>query len=101
MPWDLPSSLLKKEERESARLADFEFKLRARTFRLLAGALDIAPNAVVPLIASGDDATVLDELAARFPENAPLLHDLHGRLRAEARVQLIAEEGDPSPFRLV
>lgn len=100
MAWDLRGSLLKKEERESARLADFEFRLRARTFRLLAAGLDAAPAEIVSLIASGDDAAVLAELGARFPAHAAKLDHLYDRCRAEARSQLIAEHGDPSPHRL-
>jgi hypothetical protein len=97
---DLRSSLLKKEERESARLADFDFKLRARTFRLLALALGAAPADIVSLVASGDDETVLAELIRRFPAQAEKLNQLYNRCRSEARRELIAEEGDPSPHRL-
>jgi hypothetical protein len=100
MPWDLRGSLLKKEERESARLADFEFKLRARTFRILAESLAVQPTEIVGLIADGDDAAVLKALAARFPDRMAGLEADYGRCRSESRKQLIAEEGDPSPHRL-
>lgn len=100
MTWDLRSSLLKKEERESARLADFEFKLRARTFRLLALNLGTDAAEVVSLIALGDDEAVLRELAGCFPDKAATLSNLYGRCRSEARAQLISEEGDPSAYRL-
>lgn len=100
MAWDLRGSLLKKEERESARLADFDFKLRARTFRLLADRLGARPAEIVPLIAQGGDSDVLGELARRFPAAAPGLNDFYAWARAEARTQLIAEDGDPSPHRL-
>lgn len=100
MAWDLRSSLLKKEERESARLAEFEFKLRARTFRLVATALGAPPEEVVSLIAGGDDTAVLRQLSVSFPRRAADLHELHARCRVEARAQLIAEVGDPSPYRL-
>ncbi|WP_241212717.1 hypothetical protein [Sphingomonas sp. ABOLG] len=36
MAFDLRAALLKKAEVETARLVDFEFRLRARTMRLLA-----------------------------------------------------------------
>src|SRR5690349_16106879 len=36
MVFDLGKAMRKKEEFESARLADFEFRQRARTFRLMA-----------------------------------------------------------------
>ena len=100
MAFDLRGALLKKEERESTRLADFDFKLRARTFRLMAPALGVSQHEIVPLIAQGDDDGVLAELAARLPNQAQDLAHLYNRCRSEARVQLISEIGDPSPYRL-
>lgn len=99
MAWDLRGALLRKEERESARLADFAFKLRARTFRLLAEALGAEPSAIVPLIATMGDAAILASIAGDFPAWGPL-DRLYDRCRADARAQLIAQEGDPSPYRL-
>ena len=43
MVFDLRGALLKKEEAESARLMDFEFRLRARTMRLLAARIGLLP----------------------------------------------------------
>jgi hypothetical protein len=100
MAWDLRGSLLKKEERESARLAAFEFKLRARSFARLAEALEAPSAEIVPLVAGGDDASVLRELAQRFPDRSATLEALYLRCRAEARARLVAEEGDPAPHRL-
>ena len=100
MVWDLRGTLLKKEERESARLADFDFKLRARTFRLIAESLRARSDEIVPLIVAGDDAEVLRDLASRFPDRGATLGSLYERCRSEARAQLIGEEGDPSPHRL-
>jgi hypothetical protein len=99
--WDLRGALLKKQEVESAHLADFEFRLRARTMRLLAGRLDGAVSAeeLIPLIALHDDQSILADLSARYPA----IEDLHHRFdacRADARGQLIAELGDPTPHRL-
>lgn len=100
MVWDLRGALLKKEEVESSRLADFEFRLRARTMRLLARRVDPAldPAALVGEIATGDDDAILSRLADRYPDAA--VRTLHADIRAEARRQLIAEIGDPSPHRL-
>ena len=53
MAWDLRGALLKKEERETARLMDFEFRLRARTMRILAARLNIPAETLVPRIAEG------------------------------------------------
>jgi len=90
--WDLRGALLKKQENESARLADFEFRLRARTMRLLAEALGLEAEPLVK-------ATVLesdDSILARTPGAA----DHYLRCLAEARRQLIEEHGDPAPHRL-
>ena len=35
MAWDLRAAMLKKQEVESARLAEFDYRWRARTMRLL------------------------------------------------------------------
>ena len=98
MVWDLRGALLKKGETESARLADFEFRLRVRTFRLLAAALGEEPDAVAALVARSDDAGVLTALAERHGEQ---LQERYAECRAEARRQLVAERGDPSPYRLL
>lgn len=93
---------MKKDERESARLADFEFKLRARTFRLLASSLvpEDGPGPIIAMVAQMPDEAALDDLARRFPDRAADLSALYARCRAEARMQLLAELGDPSPHRL-
>lgn len=103
MVWDLRGALLKKEERESARLMDFEFRLRARTFRLMAEKIGRTADRdrVVGMIAKMDDDAILAELAKRFPEHAAKLPELYAEAGAEARKQLIAERGDPSPYRLL
>lgn len=98
MVFDLRRALLKKEEVESARLMDFEFRLRARTMRLLAAALGEDPAELAGMVASGDDAAVLDLLAQRH-DRATLTTEFN-RCRAAARVELIAERGDPTPYKL-
>lgn len=92
MVFDLRGALLKKVEVESARLDDFEFRQRARTFRLIAGRLGIAPDPVVAEIATDPDEAIL----ARHPEF--LAH--YEECRALARLQLIDERGDPTPYKL-
>ena len=73
MVWDLRGALLKKGEMETARLAKFEFRLRARTFRLLAQSLDSSLDSteIVRLIAHADDDSILTELANRYPAKPP------------------------------
>jgi hypothetical protein len=101
MVWDLRGALLKKEERESARLADFEFRHRARTFKLIAERLETDPAPIVALIARMDDEAAVREVALRHPEAADRMDALYQECRAEARRQLIRERGDPSPYRLL
>ena len=92
MAFDLRGALLKKAEVESARLDDFEFRLRARTMRLLAAKLARDPDALVAQIATDPDEAILDR--------DPALRDDFAQCRAEARRQLIAERGDPTPYKL-
>lgn len=102
MVWDLRGALLKKQEKESARLADFEFRLRARTMRLLAPRIDpgLAPDTLAAEIATSGDEAILARLAKRFPGRAAAVRGLYEASRATAREQLIGELGDPSPVRL-
>ncbi|WP_246623656.1 hypothetical protein [Sphingomonas colocasiae] len=93
--------MLKKQEVESARLADFEFRLRARTMKLLAAPLDIEPAILIALVARHGDDVLLDHVAPLRPDiDIPALQAMFDACRAEARVQLIGELGDPSPHRL-
>lgn len=100
MVFDLRRALLSKEEKESSRLMDFEFRQRARSFRLIAGALGLPADELVRRIALSDDAAILDRLAAEHPVARAELGELHARCRAEAYRQLVAERGDPAPHRL-
>lgn len=103
MVWDLRAALLKKGEFESARLIDFEFRERARTMRLLAPLVspDLDPRTLVGEIVEGDDRMILGRLLERYPhlEEATLLRDF-AACRAQARRELVAERGDPTPYRL-
>ena len=101
MVWDLRGALLKKEERESARLADFEFRHRVRTLRLLARALGADEDQTVASIMRHGDEAVLEELRAAHPAKAEALAELHDQCRDEARQQLIRERGNPAPYRLL
>ena len=102
MVFDLGKAMAKKGEFESARLADFEFRLRARTFRLMARKIgrEADPARVVAMIAQMSDQEILKELAERFPEHAEDMDRLYRECSVEARAQLIKELGDPTPHRL-
>jgi hypothetical protein len=100
MVFDLRGAMLKKQEFESARLAEFDYRWRVRTMRLLAAQLDpaLSPDEMAAETARHDDGAILAALAARYPDaNVAGLYD---RARAEARRALIQELGDPTPHRL-
>ncbi len=100
MVFDLRGAMLKKEEFESARLAEFDYRWRARTMRLLAARLDpaLSPDEMAAETARHDDAAILADLAARYPDSG--VAALYDTARAEARKALIGELGDPTPHRL-
>jgi hypothetical protein len=100
MVFDLRRALLSKEEKESARLMDFEFRQRARSFRLMAEALGVDSAALVQAIALHDDPAILDGLANDLPKSREELGHLYAKCRAQAYQQLVAELGDPTPHRL-
>lgn len=100
MVFDLRRALLAKEEKDSARLMDFGFRHRARTFRLLAAGLGIDAGALVREIALHDDPAILDALANDLPMSRDDLGHHYARCRADAHRQLVAELGDPTPHRL-
>ena len=100
MTFDLGAALRKKEERESARLVDFDFRCRARATRLLAESLGLDPASVSGIVARFSEEAAIDHLAEwkhRPPEQ--ITTDYHACL-ATARAQLVAERGDPTPHRL-
>lgn len=98
MVWDLRRALLRKEEFESGRLTDFEFRETVRTLKLLAHAFaaDEAP-VLDALIEHGFDAALhgFPEMLGEETRDAVCM-----RLRKQARQMLIRERGDPTPYRL-
>ncbi|MGF7146517.1 hypothetical protein FHS96_000126 [Sphingomonas zeicaulis] len=100
MVWDLGGALLKKQENETARLADFEFRLRVRTMRLLAAELGRNADEMAARVALKSDAAIRDDLVAEDVTDAAALAGLWAACCARARAQLVAEHGDPSPHRL-
>ncbi|WP_066776445.1 hypothetical protein [Sphingomonas sp. CCH5-D11] len=100
MTFDLRAALLKKAEVETARLVDFEFRLRARTMRLLAARIGAEPEALVARIVRADDAMIVAELAQARGLAFEALELDYRQSAAKARTQLVAERGDPSPYRL-
>lgn len=100
MVWDLRGALLKKQENETARLADFAFRLRVRTMRLLAADLGRDVDDMVRRVALKPDAAILQDLVAEGVADAAALESAWGACTARARAELIAERGDPAPHRL-
>ena len=78
---------------------EFEFRHRARTFRLMAEALGVDAAEAARLTAGGDDDWVMDELAQIGGRDAAALGLLHARCARQARTELIREIGDPTPHR--
>ena len=93
MVFDLGNALSRKAEFESARLDAFTFRLRARTMRLLAEALDREPEPLVAAIALHDDEHIVAGLG-------PGAATAYTAAVAQARAELVAELGDPAPHRL-
>lgn len=100
MVFDLRRALLSKEEKESSRLMDFEFRQRARSFRLMAEALGLPGDELVRQIALSGDEAILDRLVAEHGIARAELGETYARCRAEAYRQLVEELGDPTPHRL-
>ncbi|KTE37940.1 MULTISPECIES: hypothetical protein [unclassified Sphingopyxis] len=100
MVFDLRRALLSKEEKESSRLMDFEFRQRARSFRLIAEALGRPGDELVRAIALSGDEAILDRLVTERGIARIEIGELYARCRAEAYRQLVEELGDPTPHRL-
>jgi hypothetical protein len=100
MAFDLRTALLKKAEVETARLVDFEFRLRARTMRLLAARIGDDADALIGRIVRADDPAVVAELEGAHELPAGALAAECRRSVSDARTQLIEEVGDPAPYRL-
>ena len=100
MVWDLRRALLKKEEFESARLMDFDFRQRARATRALARWLERDESELVQAIALYSEEELLTRLAQETGRDLQTLTHAYLTCCATARRDLIAERGDPTPHRL-
>lgn len=100
MVWDLRGALLKKQEVETARLADFEFWQRVRGYRLLAEELALEALDLIHAAAERSDGAILPELADRSGRPLDQIRALHAESMTKARGQLLEELGDPAPHRL-
>lgn len=100
MVWDLGKAMRKKEEFESARLLDFEFRHRARAMRLLAATLGLDEGELARRTVLLSDDEILADLAGSGLLDPGALAKTWHQCLADARIDLIAERGDPTPYRL-
>jgi hypothetical protein len=100
MVWDLRAALLRKEEFESARLTDFEFRETVRALRLTIAELGAEAKPMLHELADHGVEAALAMLAANAGRTEAEVESIYLRARVEARRQLIKERGDPSPVRL-
>lgn len=100
MVWDLGKAMRKKEEFESGRLTDFEFRQRVRATRLFARSLGLNEAELVGEIALRNEEELLDLIVGQSSRSRVDLGRIFENCRGEARQQLIAERGDPTPNRL-
>ena len=101
MVFDLGRALAKKGEFETARLIEFEFKQRARAWRLVAESIGLKADAVAKLVARLDDDAILAELSTTGAGSAEELATTYREASAQARRELIGDLGDPTPYRLL
>lgn len=90
----------KKEEFESARLIDFDFRRRVRAARLLAANLGLDEAIVSDLVATLPEADVLARMADLAGVAETEVSAMYPPLVAQAHRQLVVERGDPTPYRL-
>lgn len=110
MTFDLGRIMQQKQERECARLDDFDFRLRARTIRIVAtwggeqshDSEVFDPSTWVRQIATQSFETVLSDLRAALcdPVDGQVWNGIVGEAKREAQRSLICEFGDPTPIRL-
>jgi hypothetical protein len=110
MTFDLGRIMEQKQERECARLDDFDFRLRARTIKIVAAWIQerlpdpalLDPSHWVREIATRSFETILADLraASAGPVDEAVWRDVVGRAHHMARIALLQEIGDPTPIRL-
>jgi hypothetical protein len=100
MVFDLGLAMRKKEELESARLIDFEFMVRARAARLLARSVGLSETAAAGLVATIPEEEMPERIAELAATPVDVVRAEYQRCLAEARDQLVAQRGDPTPHRL-
>jgi hypothetical protein len=100
MVWDLGLAMRKKEEFESERLMNFEFWQRVRATRLFARQVGLNEETLVGEIAMRGSDDLLDLVTQNASRSRDHIATIYEQCLSEARQQLIAERGDPTPNRL-
>ena len=100
MVWDLGKAMRKKEEFESARLMDFEYRQRARAARILAQQLGLDEAEFARATASHNDGSFVTMVAGVTGRTREEIAKAYQTCLSVARGQLITESGDPTPHRL-
>lgn len=100
MVWDLGLAMRKKEEFESERLMNFEFWQRVRATRLFARQVGLNEETLVGEIAMRGSDDLLDLVAQNASRSRDDIATIYEQCLSQARQQLIAERGDPTPNRL-
>lgn len=100
MVFDLGRAMRRKEEFETSRLLDFEFRLRARTAKLFAKEIGMPLDDLAGRIVEQNHESFIARAAAENGHYAAELQGLWTKLESQVRRRLIAERGDPTPNRL-
>lgn len=100
MVFDFAAAMHRKEEFESARLDDFAFRRRARAVRKLAIAVGLDTDGAAALVATVADDAIPATIAARIGQPVEQVAAEYRACVAAAHAELVAEHGDPTPYRL-
>lgn len=100
MTWDLAKALHRKAEFETARLQAFGFQQRARAIGLMARDHGLDGRALAAELAVASDQQIIAQLSLMTGLEPAQVTAAFQSALAEARRQLVAEQGDPTPHRL-
>ena len=85
MVWDLGKAMRKKEEVESGRLMDFEFRQRVRATRLFSRKLGVDEGSLVSEVALRSDDDLLDLVAEQTSRARDDVATVYAQCVGEAR----------------
>ncbi|WP_294301399.1 hypothetical protein [uncultured Sphingomonas sp.] len=100
MVFELGRAMRKKEEFESARLVDFEFRRRARPARILAHDLGLDDGTVAGIATMHDEDAIPGLLATLAGQPVAEVVAAYSKCLRQGHEQLLIERGDPTPHRM-